>query len=190
MSEMDWKRIYQEIQSRGCHEDFPQDLIDALRELVRQLDERYVKREEFEEHSKWLLSQQTAAWERMMDHIHGVRGELVFPHPPSDEIKPKAKCKCVDDYWITDICAYHGYPSFCCYCGNPLKEKFEKGKNEALSALDSERNEHAREVEDIKFRCTWLHSDLEQQVADLRKRIAELEAQACTYHAPCEDRGQ
>jgi len=69
-------------------------------------------------------------------------------------------------------------------------EYFEKGKNEALSALDSERNEHAREVEDIKFRCTWLHSDLEQQVADLRKRIAELEAQACTYHAPCEDRGQ
>jgi len=56
-------------------------------------------------------------------------------------------------------------------------EYFEKGKNEALSALDSERNEHAREVEDIKFRCTWLHSDLEQQVADLRKRIAELEAQ-------------
>jgi len=39
------------------------------------------------------------------------------------EVQPKAKCKCVDDYWITDICAYHGYPSFCCYCGNPLKEK-------------------------------------------------------------------
>ena len=127
MSEMDWKRIYQEIQSRGCHEDFPQDLIDALRELVRQLDERYVKREEFEEHSKWLLSQQTAAWERMMDHIHGVRGELVFPHPPSDEIKPKATCECVDDSWITDLmdCWDHAYPKFCCYCGLPLARKEE-----------------------------------------------------------------
>ena len=40
--------------------------------------------------------------------------------------QPKAKCECVDDYWITDICEYHGYPSFCCYCGNPLKEKEEK----------------------------------------------------------------
>jgi len=111
MSEMDWKRIYQEIQSRGCHEDFPQDLIDALRELVRQ----------------WLLSQQTAAWERMMEHIHGVRGELVFPHPPSDEIKPKATCECVDDSWITDLmdCWDHAYPKFCCYCGLPLARKEE-----------------------------------------------------------------
>jgi len=37
----------------------------ALRELVRQLDERFAKREEFEEHSKWLISQQTAAWDRI-----------------------------------------------------------------------------------------------------------------------------
>ena len=207
MHEMDWTRV-----DHRC-------LDLSLRELIRQMDERFVTREEFEEHSKWLLSQQTAAWDRMMDHSHGARGELVFPRhpscPPATEpitvcdsevgcvtfqehwvvdtvtatqrgckcplcysvVQPRAKCKCVDDYWITDICEYHGYPSFCCYCGNPLKEKFEKGKNEALSALDSERNEHAREVEDIKFRCTWLHSDLEQQVADLRKRIAELEAQ-------------
>jgi len=48
-------------------------------ELVRQLDERFAKREEFEEHSKWLLSQQTAAWDRIMDHSHSAKGELVFP---------------------------------------------------------------------------------------------------------------
>jgi len=51
----------------------------GLSQLIRQMDERYAKREEFEEHSKWLLSQQAAAWERMMDHSHGARGELVFP---------------------------------------------------------------------------------------------------------------
>ena len=71
------------------------------------------------------------------------------------------------------------------------------GAVDALVALDAERVEHARQVEDIKFRCTWLHSDLEQQVADLkrelrdtnhtnnmcivdlRQRISELEAQKC-----------
>jgi len=33
---MDWKKIYLEIQSRGCHEDFHQDLIDAFLEYDRQ----------------------------------------------------------------------------------------------------------------------------------------------------------
>jgi len=31
--------------------------------------------------------------------------------------------------------------------------------------------DHSKEVEDIKFRCTWLHSDLEQQVADLTRSL-------------------
>jgi len=51
------------------------------------------------------------------------------------------------------------------------------GAADALLAYNAERAEHAKEVEDIKFRCTWLHSDLEQQIADLKKRIAELTAQ-------------
>ena len=82
----------------------------GLSQLILKLDERYVKREEFEE------------------HIHGVRGELVFPHPPSDEIKPKATCECVDDGWITDLmdCWDHAYPKFCCYCGLPLPNEEEK----------------------------------------------------------------
>ena len=102
MSEMDWKRIYQEIQSRGCHEDFPQDLIDALRELVRQLDERYVKREEQHYHIE-------------IDDPHGFRNDepeppLIFEEPePQTGISDTADhchsstgtCKCPICYtWV------------------------------------------------------------------------------------------
>jgi len=100
----------------------------GLSQLILKLDERFVKREEFDEHFKWLVSQQTAVWDRIMEHIHGARGELVFPHPPSDEIKPKATCECVDDSWITDLmdCWDHAYPKFCCYCGLPLAVEEKK----------------------------------------------------------------
>ena len=50
------------------------------------------------------------------------------------------------------------------------------GKEEAIAFLDAERAEHARQVEDIKFRCTWLHSDLEQQVADLNGKLKAWDA--------------
>jgi len=55
----------------------------GLSQLILKLDERFVKREEFDEHFKWLVSQQTAVWDRIMEHIHGARGELVFPRPPA-----------------------------------------------------------------------------------------------------------
>lgn len=67
---MDWNKLYEIL---DC------DQVTGLQEFLRQLDERFVKREEFEEHSKWLLSQQTAAWDRIMDHSHSERGDLVFP---------------------------------------------------------------------------------------------------------------
>jgi uncharacterized protein YceH (UPF0502 family) len=62
-----------------------------------------------------------------------------------------------------------------------------KGCEKLFALLTAERAEHAEEVVNLKrelTRVSCMHSDartkvinLEQQVADLRKRIAELEAQ-------------
>jgi len=82
----------------------------GLSQLILKLDERFVTREEFEEHSKWLLSQQTAAWDRMMDHSHGARGELVFPRhpscPPATEhitvCDSEVGCVTFQEHWVVD----------------------------------------------------------------------------------------
>ena len=108
MHEMDWT-----IVDHRC-------LDLALRELVRQLDERYVKREEQHYHIE-------------IDDPHGFLNDE--PEPPTrlsgtmePEAQPKATCECVDDSWITDLmdCWDHAYPKFCCYCGLPLPHEEEK----------------------------------------------------------------
>jgi hypothetical protein len=81
MHKMDWRTIRHELPE----ETNRTEMITALEELIRQLDERFVKREDFEEHSRWLLSQQAAAWDRMIEHTHREHGEVVFPDDDEKE---------------------------------------------------------------------------------------------------------
>ena len=116
-------------------------------ELVRQLDERFAKREEFEEHSKWLLSQQTAAWDRIMDHSHSAKGELVFPPTEpitvtrnmvgacspieEDEIQPNTVCDsevgCVTfpEDWVVDTVTATQRGCKCPLCYSVVQPKAE-----------------------------------------------------------------
>ena len=205
---MDWEKIKFEIASRVWGSDirstklWAEVMAIAFSELVRQLDERFVKREEQHSHLYRVPKREATDAIRFTG-----TNEPDEPEPQTrlsgtmePEVQPKAKCECVDDYWITDICEYHGYPSFCCYCGNPLKEKFEKGKNEALSALEALQARVIVSCNDE--RCGWVGCLVETKspkhspekilcpqcsettetvtpawFADLRKQIAELEAQ-------------
>jgi len=103
-----------------------------LCELIRQLDERYVKREEQHYHIE--IDDPQARLSGTMDpevqpkacpHDLFNSCEECYTDGQREPEQPK-KCKCIDDHWITDICDYNTYPKFCCYCGLPLPKEEKK----------------------------------------------------------------
>jgi hypothetical protein len=130
MHEMDWDTLYEIL---DC------DQVTGLQEFLRQLDERYVTVSDFEGYLKDAVEQRQCEWERMMDHRHGARGELVFPPTEpitvtrnmvgtcspieDDEIQPNTVCDSAvgcatfQEHWVVDTVTATQPKATCeCYC--------------------------------------------------------------------------
>jgi hypothetical protein len=118
---MDWKKIYLEIQSRGCHEDFPQDLIDALREY----------------NCQHLAKHHGPHRHRFGDGVWVTGSELPMDKPAVDDDPPtrlsgtmepeRSECdgSCHDPVNYNFYHIDRGW-EFCPWCGKPLDKKEEK----------------------------------------------------------------